>query len=624
MSCLRTLLTVACLLSANLLLAADFDVPAGLKKLRVPKDNPLTAEKVALGKQLYWDGRLSSDNKVSCASCHHPDHGWSNGERFATGVKDQVGGRNSPTVLNTAYQRFQFWDGRAGSLEEQALGPIQNPIEMNMSLPEVVKKLNAIDGYREQFQKVFGTDVTSDGIAKAIAAYERTILSGDAPYDRFKAGDEDALGESAQRGMKLFFGKARCSACHSGSNFTDNAFHNIGVGFQPNGKEAADAGRKAISNLGGDYGSFKTPTLREIARTAPYMHDGSEKTLEDVVKYYNRGGNVNAWIDEEMAPLGLTEQEIADLVTFVKEGLSSDSYPNHEPPELPGLVSETSAAAESVLAPGAKAEKLGDSFKFTEGPTWDRKGTVYFSDIPNSVIHTWTAEKGIGEFTDPVGASNGLRFDADGQLLACQPAGRALVQFDPRNPNSLIVLADTYGGKKLNSPNDLWIDPTGGVYFTDPRYGSMDDLQQDGFHVYYLPKTKTGYGELVRVLDNLTKPNGVVGTADGKRLYVADPGAKTTYVYDITGPGKLANRKVAARTGSDGLAVDTRGNLYVTGQGISVYSPEAELLETIPFPERPANMVIGGPDGKTLYVTARKGFYSVKLTVGDGSDPFAK
>lgn len=201
-----------------------------------------------------------------------------------------------------------------------------------MTLEEVVERLNGIEGYRAQFQKVFGTDVTAENIGRAIAAYERTVLSGDAPYDRFKDGDESALSEAAQRGMKLFFGKANCSACHAGSNFTDNAFHNIGVGMEV---DEPDQGRFVISSLGGDTGSFKTPTLREIARTAPYMHDGSMKTLEEVIAHYNKGGGSNPYLDEEMFPLNLTQQQQADLVTFLKEGLSSENYPNHQPPELP-------------------------------------------------------------------------------------------------------------------------------------------------------------------------------------------------------------------------------------------------------------------------------------------------
>lgn len=312
--------------------STGYHVPAGMPAIPVPDDNPYSKEKISLGKQLYFDPRLSRTNDVSCASCHHPSKGWSNGERFATGVEGQKGGRSAPTIVNSAYGRFNFWDGRAGTLEDQALGPIQNPIEMDMKLPDLVEKLNGIDGYREQFQAVFGTDVTAENIAKAIAAYERTCISGDAPYDRFKAGDESALSEAAQRGMKIFFNKAVCSACHAGPNFTDNAFHNVGVGMD---QDEPDAGREAVSGLLGDRGSFKTPTLREIGRTAPYMHDGSLATLDDVIEHYRKGGVPNPQLDEEIFPLKITDEEKADLITFLKEGLSSDTYPAHEEPELP-------------------------------------------------------------------------------------------------------------------------------------------------------------------------------------------------------------------------------------------------------------------------------------------------
>jgi cytochrome c peroxidase len=325
-------LCLAIVVLCTSLLRADEAVPKGLPKVRHPADNPPSAAKIALGKQLYFDPRMSLDNTISCASCHDPKKGWSNGEAVATGVNSLKGGRSAPTIINSAYGKLQFWDGRAAHLEEQALGPIQNPIEMTMTLDKVVERLSQIPGYQQQFRDVFGTDVTSEGIALAIAAYERTILSGDAPYDRFKAGDAAALSESAQRGLKLFTGKAHCSACHAGPNFSDNAFHNLGVNIT---KDKPDLGRSEISNLEGDRGAFKTPTLREIARTAPYMHDGSLATLEDVVDYYNKGCTPNPQLDEELFPLKLTTEEKADLVQFLKEGLASESYPDHAPPELP-------------------------------------------------------------------------------------------------------------------------------------------------------------------------------------------------------------------------------------------------------------------------------------------------
>ncbi|MCY2965511.1 MAG: cytochrome-c peroxidase [Planctomycetota bacterium] len=286
----------------------------GLPAIAAPKDNPQTPEKIALGKQLYFDRRLSVDNTVSCADCHDPKKGFSNGEQFATGVKGQKG-------------------GRAGTLEEQALGPIANPIEMALPLPEMEKKLNGIAGYRQQFKKVFGVDkISSAEVAKAIASYERTAVSGGSPYDHFKQGEVEAMSESARSGMKLFFGKANCSSCHAGPNFTDNAFHNIGVGMdQPN----PDVGREAISKLEGDRGAFKTPTVRDIAHSGPYMHDGSMKTLAEVVEHYNKGGTPNPWLDEELFPLKLTAEEKADLVKFMEEGLSSPHSKDHEAPKLP-------------------------------------------------------------------------------------------------------------------------------------------------------------------------------------------------------------------------------------------------------------------------------------------------
>jgi cytochrome c peroxidase len=330
------ILAAACLqLSGGPLPAADnfkLTMPAGLADMKIPADNPLSAEKIELGKQLYFDKRLSRDDTISCASCHAPDKGWSNGERFATGVRGQKGGRSAPSVMNTGYYSLQFWDGRANELEGQALGPIQNPIEMDMTLDEVVAKLNKIAGYRSQFRSVFNTDVTSDGIAKAIASFERTVLSGAAPYDRYVAGDKKALSEGAARGMQVFFNKGHCSACHQGPNFSDGGFHNIGIGMDD---AKPDEGRYAISKLLGDRGAFKTPSLRDIARTAPYMHDGRLKTLEEVVDHYAKGGTANDQLDEEIYEIKLTAQDKADLVTFMKEGLASDKYPDIKPPKLP-------------------------------------------------------------------------------------------------------------------------------------------------------------------------------------------------------------------------------------------------------------------------------------------------
>ncbi len=308
-------------------------IPKGLPAVGIPADNPLTVARVDLGKELFFDKRLSADNSFSCATCHDPGKGWGNGKAVAQGVGGQTGSRSVGSIVNVSYQNFLFWDGRAGSLEEQALQPIQNPIEMGMSSPaELESRLSRIAGYREQFQQAFGTDVTAENVAKALAAFERTILSGDAPYDRYKAGEADALSEPALRGMKLFSNKAHCSACHSGANFSDGAFHNLGMGVKnPN----FDVGREKISGLLGDRGSFKTPLLRDIARTAPYMHDGSLPTLEAVIDHYDKGGVPNPQLDEEIYPLKLTAQEKRDLLAFLREGLTGSAYPFASAPKLP-------------------------------------------------------------------------------------------------------------------------------------------------------------------------------------------------------------------------------------------------------------------------------------------------
>jgi cytochrome c peroxidase len=286
-----------------------------LPPVPIPPNNPQTDAKVQLGKQLYFDKRLSKDNTVSCASCHRPDAGWADPDPTSAGVGHVRGGRNSPTVLNSAYSPVQFWDGRAKDLEEQALGPIQNPVEMQMTMPMALDRLTSIPGYVTQFQAVFGTGPTEQAVARAIAAFERTVISTDSPYDQYFRGDKRALSPTAVRGMALFSGKAHCLSCHSGPNFTDGRFHNVGVGYQ--GGKYADEGRFKVTKHPADMGAFKTPTLRSVALTAPYMHDGSEKTLADVVDLYNRGGTPNPHLDRLILPLNLTRGERADLVAFL-------------------------------------------------------------------------------------------------------------------------------------------------------------------------------------------------------------------------------------------------------------------------------------------------------------------
>lgn len=304
-------------------------VPLGLLPVQFPKDNPYTPEKAELGKLLYFDKRISADGTVSCATCHDPKFGYTDGKPVSDGIRGQKGGRSAPTVINRAYSLAQFWDGRAKSLEEQAVGPMANPIEMGNTHAAIVENLRKIPGYRAQFKKVFGTEeIDIDHVGKAIATFERTVLSGNSPYDRYKAGNKKALTAQQIRGIDIYFNKAKCDQCHEGINFTTNAYHNLGVGTD---KPKPDAGRFDFTGKNEDWGAFKTPTLRDIERTAPYMHDGSLKTLDEVVEYYNKGGIKNKNLDEKIKPLNLTDQDKKDLVAFMKS-LNGEGWQNIKEP----------------------------------------------------------------------------------------------------------------------------------------------------------------------------------------------------------------------------------------------------------------------------------------------------
>jgi cytochrome c peroxidase len=290
--------------------------PIGLlPPVPVPADNPQTPEKVTLGARLFFDPRLSADDSISCATCHDPDLAWANHQATDVGIGGRSGTRNAGTIVDAAYMRFQFWDGRARTLEEQALGPIQNPVEMGESLDRVVAKLNGLQEYREAFRRVFGEEVTADGIAKAIAAFERTIVSGPSAYDRHLQGEASALSPEARRGMAIFEGRGRCWLCHSGPTFSNQSFHNIGVGMDA---PRPDVGREAITKSAADRGRFRTPGLRNVALTWPYFHDGSARTLDDVIALYDRGGVPNPDLDPRIMPLGLTHAERRDLRAFLE------------------------------------------------------------------------------------------------------------------------------------------------------------------------------------------------------------------------------------------------------------------------------------------------------------------
>ncbi|MFN7929638.1 MAG: cytochrome c peroxidase [Blastocatellia bacterium] len=312
--------------------------PLGLPPVPLPADNPPTAAAIALGRKLYFEKQLSSDNTLACANCHSPYIHFGDGLPTASGVKAQRGKRNTPSVLNAAYYTAQFWDGRAATLEEQAGMPIANPIEMNLPHEVCVTKLSAIQSYRDEFAQVFGPGpITMDKVQKAIASFERTLVSGNSPFDKYQyGGDKTALSPAAIRGLAVFTDKDKgnCATCHTIEEkfalFTDNKFHNLGSGMNASG-ELTDEGRFAQTKQEVDRGAFRTPTLRNIAKTAPYLHDGSLKTLKEVIDFYIGGGNANPQLDKEMKPLKLSAQEREDLLAFL-ESLTGELPPNAEAP----------------------------------------------------------------------------------------------------------------------------------------------------------------------------------------------------------------------------------------------------------------------------------------------------
>jgi cytochrome c peroxidase len=346
--------------SSSLEIRIPLGIPQELWAYFIPKDNAMTAAKVELGRKLFFEPRLSADGSVSCASCHDPGRAFTDGKRVAEGIGGRRGTRNSPTLLNAMFNGGQFWDGRAASLEDQGKMPLVNPDEMgNHSLDDVTARIGAIPEYAGEFQRVFGTAVAMDGIAKAIAAFERTLVSANSPLDRYLAGDVNAMSEGARNGMALFRGKARCGVCHAfNQNFstfatfpflTDMNYRNTGIAANYDGfgalarramnvardqsedvssevarhERAGELGRFLISGNTLDVGAFRTPSLRNVELTAPYFHDGSAATLEEVVRYYVKGGNQNPNRDWQLEPVALNDEEQRNLVEFLK-ALTSD------------------------------------------------------------------------------------------------------------------------------------------------------------------------------------------------------------------------------------------------------------------------------------------------------------
>ena len=281
--------------------------------VKAPASNPLTAEKVALGKRLFFDTRLSEDGWISCASCHDPTHAFSDPRKLSVGMLGQRGKRHAPTLLGRGFGESQFWDGRVATLEEQVVQPILNPEEMGMTMETVLQRLHQDRVFR---------GLTRESLADALASYVRTIRSENSHYDHFLAGWPVMMSDQELEGLRLFQDKARCYLCHSGKQFTDESFHNTGIAWSKSDAALADEGRARITGKPYHRGAFKTPTLREVAQRGPYMHDGSLVTLEDVIEYYDRGGNQNPYLDENIVPLHLSPAEKKALLAFLRTGLS--------------------------------------------------------------------------------------------------------------------------------------------------------------------------------------------------------------------------------------------------------------------------------------------------------------
>lgn len=309
--------------------------PLGLPEIPWPEHNPYSREKAHLGRLLFFDKRLSSDGTIACAGCHDPARAFSDRVAVSEGIHKRKGRRNASTLINRAYSEEQFWDARSPSLEEQAIAPIANPDEMTTAATPAeahrtcVQRLAAVPGYRTLFRRAFGDEnVTAERVGRALATFERTLLSGNSPYDRYQAGNTAALSPAQVRGKELFFGRANCFACHSGPNFTDEIPANTGVG---QGRPQADRGRVEITHQEWETGFFKPPSLREVALTGPYMHDGSVKTLNDAVEHYNKGGGKNPYLDERLSKLHLTAAEKQDLVEFLR-ALSGEGWQHAQAP----------------------------------------------------------------------------------------------------------------------------------------------------------------------------------------------------------------------------------------------------------------------------------------------------
>jgi cytochrome c peroxidase len=309
--------------------SVDFQAPPGLPPIPWPEDNPYSPARAELGKILFFDGRLSANGVVSCAFCHEPGHAFAGSTPLSKGVNGKPGVRRVPTLINRAWGKSQFWDGRAPTLESQVIFPVTDPDEMGMTADLVVQRIRSIKGYAPLFAAAFGeSTINFERIVKAIATFQRTIVSGNSPYDRYLAGDKSALTKQQKDGLDFFNKRGECAECHSGPNFTNEKFANVGIGMD---QTHPDPGREAFTKKRGDWGKFKVPTLRDLARRAPYMHDGSIKTVGEVLDIYAKGGLPNPHLDTRLTPFYLDEQTKQDLLAFL-DSLNGEGWQKIMPP----------------------------------------------------------------------------------------------------------------------------------------------------------------------------------------------------------------------------------------------------------------------------------------------------
>ncbi len=306
------------------------ELPLGLPAVPFPADNPYSPAAVELGRNLFFDGRLSANGHVSCAFCHTPEHAFSGTTAFSPGVNGNLTGRHTPTLINRAYGKSQFWDGRAPTIEAQVIIPVTNPNEMGMTADGVVQAISGIKGYGPLFAAAFGDSrVNFERIAKAIGTFERTIVSGNSPYDRYVAGDKSALTKEQKEGMDFFDGKGECAECHNGPDFTNEKFENLGIGME---REHPDAGREVVTKKRGDFGKFKTPTLRDLAHRGPYMHDGRFRTPGEVLDFYAKGGIPNPHVDDRLLKFYMDGKTKAELLAFL-DALNGEGWQSIKAPE---------------------------------------------------------------------------------------------------------------------------------------------------------------------------------------------------------------------------------------------------------------------------------------------------